>query len=258
MEALANLGIPFHDPRVTFHSPSFDADLFDKVDTERKRLVGVWLRNVGTNKDKAVFDSGSYHLNVIIDANQKESWEAVQATLAAMLMGLWTAFESLAQDTWITAVNLHPKPLADRVLKALDREDQQKFLSGKMVSDAEYDLRNCMGDILLRKGAVDFQRLKSIQRAYEMSFANEFEPIFSQYYAALEELESIRNLFAHKGGVVDERFKSKMKNPTKLEVGHIYCVTGEYVAKQANIVSKCSTELVTGVDDWLEKNQSKI
>jgi len=41
MEALANLGIPFHDPRITRHHPNFDAELFDEVDAERKRLVEV-------------------------------------------------------------------------------------------------------------------------------------------------------------------------------------------------------------------------
>jgi len=255
MEALANLGIPFHDPRITRHHPNFDAELFDEVDAERKRLVEVWLQKAGTNRDKAVFDSGTYHLNVIIDSNQQDSWEAVQAALAAMVLGLWTAFESSMQDVWITAVNAHPKLLADRVLKTLDKEDQQKFLPGNIISDAGYDLRNCMGDILLRKRAVDFQRLKSLKRAYDIAFDNEFESIVSKHYAALEQLEAVRNLFAHKGGVIDERFRSKLKNPPEMEVGHIYCVTGRYVADQADTVSECSTALVTGVDDWLEKNQ---
>jgi hypothetical protein len=256
MEALYNLKIPFHDPRVMLGHPNYDPDLFEKLDTERKRLVDAWVKE-GATEEKKQFMIGAHTLNVIIDCNEQQSWEAVQATLAAMLMGLWTAFESLAQDTWVTAVNSYRKPLADRVLKTLDREDQQKFLSGKMISEADYDLRNCMGDILLRKGAVDFQRLKSIKQAYDISFANEFEPIFSAHNDLLSELEAIRNLFAHKGGVIDERFASKVKHPPNMQVGGIYCVTGQYVAELARVVSACSMAIITGVDNWLEQNQSK-
>ena len=37
MEALANLKIPFRDPRITYGDPSFEPLLFDQLDTERKR-----------------------------------------------------------------------------------------------------------------------------------------------------------------------------------------------------------------------------
>jgi hypothetical protein len=115
MEALVNLGIPFHDPRITYRDPNFDYALFEKVDTERKRLVDVWIKERGGN-DERLFNAGAFALNVIIDCNQKESWEGVQATLAAMLMGLWTAFESIMQDTWVAAVNTHPDTLGSVLL----------------------------------------------------------------------------------------------------------------------------------------------
>ena len=257
MEALSNLGIPFHDPRITYPNPSFDDALFEKVDTERKRLVDEWLQKQGAN-DGRRFDAGAYHLNIIIDANVKESWEGIQATLAAMLMGLWTAFESLVQDTWVTAVNARPDPLGTRIVKRsadLNLGSQIKSISWDSILKVRFDLTDSLGTVLLDQRAVDFQRLNSIRRAYEITFANEFEAIFSKHYDALQELEAVRNLFAHKGGVIDDRFKSKVKSPPNMEVDNIYCVTGQYVAEQADTVSKCSTALVVGVDDWLEKNQ---
>src|SRR5437667_7985386 len=138
-----------------------------------------------------------------IESRPIEDGEAVQATMAAMLIGLWTAFESAAQDVWILAVNSRPKPLADRILKTLDKEERQKFLPAAMVSEADYDLRNCMGDILLRKRAVDFQLLSTIREAYKIAFESRLESIFEEHQVELSRLEAVRNLFAHKGGSID-------------------------------------------------------
>ena len=107
-------------------------------------------------------------MNVIIDCNQKESWEGVQATLAAMLMGLWTAFESLMQDTWIAAVNAVRKPLADRVLKTLDKDDQQKFLPGKIISGLRPS--ELHGGCFVTQKSCGFQTTQNDQRRIQDCF----------------------------------------------------------------------------------------
>jgi hypothetical protein len=249
VQALVNFGIEIHDPRITKGDPCFDLDLYCQIDAERVRLCSEW------GYDNTRFLSiGAAGLNQIIDWNPEGFSEAVQTAMAAMWIGLWTTFESLAQDTWLVAVNTHPRPLADRILKTLDKEDQQKFVSGKMVSDAGYDLRNCMGDILLRKGAVDFQRLKGIRLAYKVAFDGELEPIFEQYHPELFELEGVRNLFVHKGGLVDRKFAERMGGEMRDKIGRPILVEGQEVAQKANIVSGCSMKLIQALDKWLYKN----
>jgi hypothetical protein len=47
MEALANKGVPFHDPRITPNDPKFDPKLFQEVDEERVRIERSWLNQAG-------------------------------------------------------------------------------------------------------------------------------------------------------------------------------------------------------------------
>jgi hypothetical protein len=259
VEALYNLKIPFHDPRVTLGHRNYDPDLFAKLDTERKRLVDEWVKE-GRTEEKNQFMIGAHTLNVIIDCNEQQSWEAVQATLAAMLMGLWTAFESITQDIWVAAVNAHPATLGQRVVKRsadLNLGSQIKSISWDSIIKVNFDLTNSLGRVLLFQRAVNFQQLESIRAAYKVTFKEEFEPIFSAHNDLLSELEAIRNLFTHKGGVIDERFASRVKHPPNMQVGGIYCVSGQYVAEVARGVSACSTAIITSVDNWLEQNQSK-
>ena len=263
MEAMANLKIPFHDSRITYGHPDFDPILFDKVSIERKRLLKEWSKDPAVNQNQKHFLVGAYAINLVIDSNQAQSWEGVQATLAAMLMGLWTAFESLTQDTWIEAVNTCPNPLAERVLEPsanLKTGSQLKSVSWKVIKSAGFDLTGSMGSVLLRQKAVDFQQLETIRAAYDVAFAGEFEPIFSAHEEQLSQLEAVRNLFAHKGGTIDRKFIDRMKNVPDLKdmkEGEVFCVTGQYVAQKANTISQCSTSLISGVDNWLEQNPSK-
>jgi hypothetical protein len=101
--------------------------------------------------------------------------------MAAMLIGLWTAFESLAQDTWIESVNARPVPLGQRIVKRsadLGTGTQMKQLSWDHIANLGFNLSGAVGTLLLRQRAVDFQSLKTIRVAYKVAVAGEFESIF--------------------------------------------------------------------------------
>jgi hypothetical protein len=255
VEALVNKGIPLHDPRITFNHPKFDSTLFDEVNEERKRLADEWVKS----HPSAIFESGVEGMNLIIDSNKDMAWEAVQATMAAMLIGLWTAFESLAQDTWIAGVNERPIPLAERTLDPrLQKGDQAKTFSFKLLVSSGFNQQRSMGTILLRERKVDFQTLGNIRDAYKAAFDGEMEPIFEAHNLELFRLETVRNLFVHKGGVIDQKFIKRMGNEPiiKEREGGFLTVNGEYVAHKANVVSACATQLVQAVDKWLTENPS--
>ena len=256
VEALVNKGIPLHDPRIIYNHPSFDSALFSEVNEERKRLIDEWMKSWGNTLDARVMATGIQGMNVIIESNEAEAWDAVQAIMAAMLIGLWTAFESLAQDTWIAAVNARPIPLAQRVLEPHSQKaDQSKSVLWKVISGARFNLEKSMGTILLRERKVDFQLLENIRDAYKAAFAGEFEPIFDAHHLELFRLETVRNLFVHKGGIIDDKFIKRMGDELlKEKEGHSLSVNGEYVAHKANIVSLCSTQLIRAVDKWLLEN----
>ena len=111
-EALAKREISFHDPRVIYDNSRFDPALYAEINAERQRLLTDWEKSLGKRAFEArIMSAGIFGMNLIIDLNKEEARVAVQATMAAMLIGLWTAFESLAQDTWIAAVDASPVPL---------------------------------------------------------------------------------------------------------------------------------------------------
>jgi len=258
VEALFNNKSNPNDPRITLNHPQFDSGLFERVDKDRKRLIKEWTKSYPTKEDfaAAVSARATYGMNAIIDGNPKEAGEAVQATMAAMLIGIWTAFESLAQDTWIAAVNTRPDPLATRILKRnadLGTGLQLKSIPSDQIIGHSFDLRNSMGTVLFRQRAVDFQQLKNIRVAYKVAFADAFETIFEQYQQELFWLEAERNLFVHKGGLIDQKFVERMGNKPlmKKTIGSSLTVHGQHVANKANIVSRCSTELMQAVDKWL-------
>ena len=61
------------------------------------------------------------------------------------------------------------------------------------------------------------------------------------------------------GGVADEAFLNRVRDEVefqKLKVGNLLHVDGQYIAKQANAVINCGTNLVSAVDKWLADNSS--
>src|SRR5258707_410208 len=83
--------------------------------------------------------------------------------MAAMLIGLWTAFESLAQDTWIAAANARPVPLAQRVVtdRSVRKGDQSKSINWNVISNAGFNLSKSMGTVLVRERKADFQTMEN-------------------------------------------------------------------------------------------------
>jgi hypothetical protein len=262
VEALVNKNVPFHDPRITRGNANFDEQLWTEVDSERKRLIEEW-QSSAPNFDSDVAGMGISGLNDILNSTLEENWDAVQATMAAMLLGLWTAFESFMQDTWVVVVNARPVPLAQRVVEPsanLETGMQMKQLSMKEIANAGFDLRGAMGTLLLRQKAVDFQQFKTIRAAYKVAFAGELESAFEPYAVELSFLEAVRNLFAHKGGVIDEKFLNRArKRPgfSDAKVGNMIGIGGAIVAQYANTVADCATGLINALDKWLTDNPAR-
>jgi hypothetical protein len=254
IEARVNKGISLHDPRVSHPKhPQFDEKLFTEIDTDRMRLVAEWMKK--ENKDALFTQVGIEGMNTIIGWNEDKLWFGVQGTLSAMLIGLWTAFESLAQDTWITAVNCRPMPLATNVMSASDSElkagNQSKSLSYAHLAGAGFDLRRTMGNLLFNERKVDFQQLKTIRAAYKVAFEGELESAFDADNTNLSRLEAVRNVFVHKGGVIDNKFLKRIGDDPAFKTakeGHLVFVSGHYVSMQANAVVSCASKIVKAVD----------
>lgn len=151
--------------------------------------------------------------------------------LFAITVYIWTAFECLAGDLWESAIN-HTTKLAHRTLNSLPTEyPEQPGISRRQIDVGlaarhGFDLRRCLGTVL--KPKFDFTKFGGITAAYTQTFGTCGD---LEKYCKLKELEQVRHLIVHRGGVADEKFlkltkvKAKKNAPLPLPLSQI----GEYM-----------------------------
>ena len=129
----------------------------------------------------------------------------LEAWMASMLVGAWTAFECLAGDLWVKSVNIQPQYLAgltgapnriskqardkargghekaknDKVEESVSADDDAYEPSSKLsltlgdlckITRGKYDLGDKMGSLLAEAKQVQFTSLANIREAYSLAF----------------------------------------------------------------------------------------
>lgn len=142
---------------------------------------------------------------------------------SSVIIGAWTAFESLATDLWIKALNIRPKKLGLKALKSQhrgqDSTDRQHppnkphTLSVDLVAKYNFDLK-AIGHILWRERQFDFNSFYQLKATYKAVF-DEAEKWFSgKTPQAMVYLEAMRQVLVHRGGRVDHFFEERVtKHP---------------------------------------------
>jgi hypothetical protein len=170
----------------------------------------------------------------------------------------WTAFESLAADLWVEAINysLH---LAEEVLNrqqpprrgdSSDSRAQEKSIHLHKLAKYGYDLRNKMGFLLRDEKKVQFDQLSYLKAAYKDAFGERSEELFLRYQD-LSLIEALRNLFAHRGGIIDENFLKRTKKRKEfgdLSKGAELHLNRSMLQSLVDTTIKCCIELVGLVD----------
>ena len=209
------------------------------------------------------------------------------AILCSSLIYSWTAFESLATDLWVKAVDLRPRTLGKNMaaLESTKGENSntkaaknEKKLPFADLSLFDFNLSGSVGKILKESELVKFTSLHSIKTAYFDAFRypssagstdykiyNSIYHIFESSYSILSCHESIRNLLAHRGGIIDKKFRSetelydKSLSEYKNNVGNArIAIDGEMVLKHIRNVIDTSLRLLKAVGSWLAKTQNDV
>ena len=107
----------------------------------------------------------------------------LQAILSSMILGTWTAFETLAGDLWETAINVHPADLAalrnnegrisQKAAAETSQDDAAKGKESKSVrlssideiTKGKFDLENRWGTIHRKSRRFNLQTLGGIRAA---------------------------------------------------------------------------------------------
>jgi hypothetical protein len=186
-----------------------------------------------------------------------------RAILSSAILTFWTAYESLATDLWVQAVDLRPTRLAASVLAAGGGNGQADANLGKSFPSAvlqkhKFDLRGVMGRVLRETKKVNLDSLKGLDEAYRAAFGNE---ISSALKGASRDqlgwLEAVRNVLAHRGGRADDRFLERVKrHPVykDLKDGDEVPIDGRTVSEFGTAVVRSATSLHRYVDKWLTDN----
>jgi hypothetical protein len=197
----------------------------------------------------------------------------VEAILVTQITMAWTAFESLATDLWIEAVNARPISLGYKALIAPpSRQDRpERIHPTTSITDEKHSIDSIRIDVLRRHrfnlenkiGAVvwssrkfNFNRLNGIQYAYSLMFGEGAKSVFKKY-DRMRIAEAVRNLLVHKGGVVDEQFRDRVKKDSslsKLNENDRLPIDGTLALDLTDTSVRCGIDLIEMVDTWLSDN----
>src|SRR6266853_2313844 len=92
-------------------------------------------------------------------------------------------------------------------------KEQRESVEIQTISEYGYDLRTKMGTLLVAEKKVDFERIRNARSAWTTAFGKDATDIFDDpKHASVVSLEAVRNLLAHRGGIVDLQFHRQVKN----------------------------------------------
>jgi hypothetical protein len=209
---------------------------------------------------------------------------AVEAWMDSLILGTWTAFETLAGDLWVAAVNASPDRLAllsgiekrisrradDRTTKgetdSSPGDELQASQSDKVVSlrdihrltRGSYNLTGKVGDLL--RDRFKFTTLQGIREAYSSAFSDKEKRARTKAIddalasKDLNTLSAVRNLIIHKARVADIEYTEKVKNAPpalRLKKGETLRLDGAICRSLIDPVVESSMKLITAVDSWL-------
>jgi hypothetical protein len=199
----------------------------------------------------------------------------MEALLSSIPILAFGTFENLAIDLWTEAVNSRPRKLAVNALSPQKTkpktEDaikgssaQEKMISFSDLVDHGFDISRKMGTVLRDRKVVNFERIEGIIHAYESVFLKDGEKcrcpelglILDNHVFVVCQL--IRNLFAHKSGIVDKKFQDRIKKYDMvlgaISPGEPLILNFQEVRGYVNTLFTASSDMIDYVDKWLTKH----
>lgn len=223
----------------------------DDEDIVKVAAGAVYAEIIDTDVGAKARDVGSSVLDSLVgdqdDPGVPQAKDGIEAVMASMVMASYAAFETLAADLWIAAVNRHHALATNWIEKNSERQ-----LPANVIAGYQYDIASRMGTILHDTKKVTFESLNDIRTAYNQTFKAElngaFEPI-----GDLIKAEKTRHLFAHRGGFIDQKFKSdtnEFPEYASIKIGDRLRLTGPVTSSHVVACVKCGIELLKQMDNW--------
>lgn len=224
------------------------------------------------DKPFEMWEVASHNLNALVDMFAPFV-SAIEAVLASVSTGCWTAFETLAADLWTMALNLRPDPFAVGAInnqkkrndeeqspeQAADNKKNPKLRFIEAMIGSDYAAAREIGNHLRHSGKFDFSGLWELQQAYGCAFGHaEVEKLFGETsFEGVQVLHGVRNVLVHHGGVIDHAYRIRqVKHKAQyerfglagLELDSLVPLNGEVVCRFANDVIASARAVLAFVD----------
>jgi hypothetical protein len=268
MQAATNLNIKVTDTRIVKGHAGVDASLYKAHQEERKRLMKEHYDAAREGKVTHPFKIAEENIGPMLVFEPLKT--GADAVLGGMIIGCWTAFETLAADLWKAALNVHPTVLAALSGKWHKRskmdsdeliEDESEQIESKTVrlTDLQihnYDLSKIMGNI--HRHRFKWGVLEGIRAAYSSAFSKDWTDIQTAIeHRSLDALAAARNILVHKAGIVDAEFNRKCKGwPAFVNAlpNTPLMLDGFIVRDLLSEALQQTTNLLKAVDLWLQRH----
>jgi hypothetical protein len=220
--------------------------------------------------------------------------ECLDLIRKTVIVNAWTSFETMAEDLWRAALNVHPRGLAelkgkpksritkrnknrrksdqppivgetragdsesDHSYKPMNSSEEDKHISLNALMRFEFDVKHRMGDVICFDGRFDFSVLESVRSAYSTAFhksAGAIDDALSD--TSFDCLNALRNVIVHCGGIADGKYVTHAKtlqDLPKAVEGEAILLENSTVWTLVCRVLAYSLELIRAVDDWVSSS----
>lgn len=226
------------------------------VSEERAAQLYECLTSEDSEQIKAV--SKQLLLELLKSKPQLVEWYEKLYELA--LCTAWTSYEVLTADLWEELVNSSIKAAHNVCNTETGQEVDSKKINLNELFKYKLDLSNHMGSLLKRR--FDFTSTNGINLAFDACFGDrekgskqeraEKEKARKLACKALSDVEQMRHLILHKGGLVDHSFIEKTQ--ANYEIGDRLKLTSYDLGKGIDEVFKKGLELIDRAEEWLNED----
>jgi hypothetical protein len=210
----------------------------------------------------AKLEIGIRYIEQIMATQHIAMENSIAALFSSLILEVWTAFEILAADLWVLAIDKGPKELANRIALSKQLQKPEDHITPETVHSLEFDARKEYGSFLREIGRVSFQKLDHIRLYYAEAFGKHIYQLFDQKCGGyIFAMAAFRNALIHNAGKADKHFIKQVqrfeefreiKNEEKLPLD------GVIVKKLTSAGAQLGIELIYLVDKVLTPTQTKV
>ena len=229
-------------------------ELIEELGQEAIRLKDVFDQSyLSAGEDAALvykFTRGVHLLENLIGSGEGKNdlvARGLEALMASMIALAYGAFETMATDLWVAAVNRYTVLAKNFVQRNPDRKIDLNVLAGY-----SFDTSRSMGTVFLENNRVSFQSLGALKLAYADIFKGASDSAFEPWHA-IYLAERIRHVIAHRGGLVDRKFQREMQHYphySDVSLDQPVPLSGANVAAHVQACVVCGKQVFRFVDDW--------